>query len=271
MQYDPIKASLGRFFNRSIFFRKVFYKLLDLLLLRAWHVHSELRLFFNKHTKDAGLKILDAGSGFGQYSWYMARKYPQSEITGIEIKEEQISDCNHFFKRAGVHNAHFKFADLTKYKNPGEYNLILSVDVMEHIEEDLLVFRNFHASLKSLGVLLISTPSDKGGSGVEHDHDESFIEEHVRDGYSIPEITAKLREAGFEKIDAKYTYGKPGKISWRLSMKYPILMLGKSRLFFIILPLYYLIVFPICYVLNYMDVKGHHTEGTGLLVKAEKN
>ncbi|TVQ95136.1 MAG: methyltransferase type 11, partial [Bacteroidetes bacterium] len=42
MQYDPIKASLGRFFNRSIFFRKVFYKLLDLLLLRAWHVHSEL-------------------------------------------------------------------------------------------------------------------------------------------------------------------------------------------------------------------------------------
>ncbi len=271
MQYDPIKASLGRFFNRSIFFRKVFYKLLDLLLLRAWHVHSELRQFFSKHAKTSGFKILDAGSGFGQYSWYMARKKPTFEITGIELKDEQVDDSNNFFKRAGVHNAVFKLADLTQYKKPETYNLILSVDVMEHIEEDVQVFKNFHDSLKSGGVLLISTPSDKGGSGVEHDHDESFIEEHVRDGYSIPEIMDKLREAGFEKINARYTYGKPGKISWRLSMKYPILMLGKSKLFFIILPLYYLIVYPFCFVLNYMDVIGAHKAGTGLLVKAEKN
>jgi SAM-dependent methyltransferase len=271
MQYDPIKASLGRFFNRSVFFRKVFYKLLDLLLLRAWHVHSELRLFFSTQAKNPDLEILDAGSGFGQYSWYMARKNPAWKITGIELKDEQVDDCNNFFKRAGVHNAVFKLADLTLYKNPETYHLILSVDVMEHIEEDVQVFKNFHASLKSGGILLISTPSDKGGSGVEHDHDESFIEEHVRDGYAISDITAKLREAGFEKINARYTYGKPGKISWRLSMKNPILLLGKSKLFFIILPLYYLIVYPFCFVLNYMDVKGKHNEGTGLLVKAEKN
>jgi SAM-dependent methyltransferase len=271
MQYDPIKASLGRFFNRSVFFRKVFYKLLDLLLLRAWHVHSELRLFFSTQAKNPDLEILDAGSGFGQYSWYMARKNRAWKITGIELKDEQVDDCNNFFKRAGVHNAVFKLADLTLYKNPETYHLILSVDVMEHIEEDVQVFKNFHASLKSGGILLISTPSDKGGSGVEHDHDESFIEEHVRDGYAISDITAKLREAGFEKINARYTYGKPGKISWRLSMKNPILLLGKSKLFFIILPLYYLIVYPFCFVLNYMDVKGKHNEGTGLLVKAEKN
>ena len=43
MQYDPVKRSLGNVFNRSPFLRKVFYGLLDLLLLRAWHVHKELR------------------------------------------------------------------------------------------------------------------------------------------------------------------------------------------------------------------------------------
>ena len=271
MQYDPIKVSLGRFFNRSIFFRKVFYNLLDLLLLRAWHVQSELRFVFKRNVKMTDVEILDAGSGFGQYSWYLARKKPSWKITGIELKEEQVDDCNRFFKRAGIHNAVFKLADLTQYKKPDTYNLILSVDVMEHIEEDVLVFKNFHESLKPGGVLIISTPSDKGGSGIEHEHDESFIEEHVRDGYSISDITAKLREAGFEKINARYTYGKPGKISWRLSMKYPIILLGKSKLFFIILPLYYLMVYPFCFVLNYMDVKGRHNEGTGLLVKAEKN
>ena len=50
------------------------------------------------------------------------------------------------------------------------YNIILSVDVMEHIEEDVLVFQNFYKSLKNNGVLLISTPSDKGGSDVHNDH-----------------------------------------------------------------------------------------------------
>lgn len=270
MQYDPIKSTLGRFFNRTVFLRKVFYKLLDLLLLRTWHVHSELRKFFRQNASKANIHTLDAGSGFGQYSWYIARKKPQWNVTGLEIKQEQIDDCNQFFSKAGVTNALFEFADLTKYKNTAAFDLILSVDVMEHIEEDVQVFKNFYESLKPGGILLISTPSDLGGSDVKDEHDRSFIEEHVRDGYSKSEISAKLKEAGFEKSEVKYTYGKPGKISWRLSMKYPILLLGVSKLFFIILPFYYLVIYPFSLFLNYMDVKTSHAEGTGLLVKAEK-
>ena len=43
MQYDPIKRSLGKVFNKNPFLRKLFYQLLDLLLLRAWHIRKELR------------------------------------------------------------------------------------------------------------------------------------------------------------------------------------------------------------------------------------
>ena len=43
MQYDPIKRVLGDVFNKTPFLRRVFFKLLDLLLLRTWHVHKELR------------------------------------------------------------------------------------------------------------------------------------------------------------------------------------------------------------------------------------
>ena len=53
-------------------------------------------------------------------------------------------------------------------------------------------------------------------------------------------------------------------------MKYPILMLGKSKLFFVILPFYYLVTFPFCAILNCMDVNNNHKTGTGLLVKALK-
>ncbi len=111
------------------------------------------------------------------------------------------------------------------------YDIILSVDVMEHIEEDELVFRNFYRALKPGGIILISTPSDKGGSDVHNDEEQSFIDEHVRDGYSIDEISQKLTHAGFNNIKASYTYGKPGNISWRLSMKYPVEMLNISKAF----------------------------------------
>jgi hypothetical protein len=141
---------------------------------------------------------------------------------------------------------------------------------MEHILEDVAVFRNIQASLKPGGMLLISTPSDQGGSDVHEDAESSFIEEHVRDGYNIVEIQEKLRSAGFTKIQARYSYGKPGQVSWRLSMKYPILMLGKSKAFFLLLPFYYLVTFPFCLVLNWLDANHHHATGTGLIVKAWK-
>ena len=86
----------------------------------------------------------------------------------------------------------------------------------------------------------------------------------------MQDIERKLKSVGFSKVEAKYSYGSPGKISWKLSMKYPITLLGYSKLFFIVLPFYFLIAYPIAFVLNYMDVNGNHATGTGLIVKAWK-
>lgn len=268
MQYDPIKRSLGNVFNRTPFLRKIFYRLLDLLLLRAWHVHREIKKWEKTAPKNA--KILDAGFGFGQHSYYMASRNKNWDIFGIDVKEEQAEDCNNFFKQINYTNVEFQVGDLTKFRNENAYDLIVCVDVMEHIEEDVMVFDNYYHSLNKGGMLLISTPSDQGGSDVHGDDEESFIDEHVRDGYNIDEIQEKMRSVGFENIDASYGYGTPGKISWKLSMKYPMLMLNSSKLFFIILPFYYLITYPISYILNWMDTKGKHKTGTGLIVKAWK-
>lgn len=272
MQYDPIKRSLGSFFNASPLLRKLFYRLLDLLLLRTWHVK---RAFYSwSNTKDSA-SILDAGMGFGQYSYFMAKRNPNFWVKGVDVKDEQVDDCNGFFEQIKQKNASFEISDLTQFTESNTYDFVLSVDVMEHIEEDVLVFKNFYKSMKQGGMLLVSTPSDQGGSDVhhhehEHDNESSFIDEHVRDGYGIPEIKEKLAEAGFSKSEAHYSYGWPGKISWRISMKYPILLLNASKLFFVIIPLYYLITFPFALILNFLDVSLKHKTGTGLIVKAWK-
>lgn len=269
MQYEPIKQSLGRFFAGSLFMRKTLYFLLDLLLLRTWHVKKALRKISQQYRGEAS--VLDAGSGFGQYTWRMSRMNKLWKIKALDINSEQIDDCNKFFEKSGLsERVVFQTGDLTALADLNCYNIILSVDVMEHIEEDVLVFQNFYKSLKENGVLLISTPSDQGGSDVHNAEEESFIDEHVRDGYSIKDITDKLTLAGFKNIEAGYTYGKPGNISWRLSMKYPVKMLNTSYLFFIILPFYYLIFFPVSIILNIFDLSLTHKTGTGLLVTARK-
>lgn len=268
MEYDPIKRSLGKVFNSKPILRILFYKMLDLLLLRTWHVKKEIREW--SLGRSGPKNILDAGMGFGQYSYFLSGFNKNWKVKGVDVKEEQIADCNTFFQKTGRANASFSYADLTAFGEPNTYDLILSVDVMEHILDDTAVFRNFHNSLRDDGMLLISTPSDQGGSDV-HEHDkDSFIGEHVRDGYNILEIQDKLRASGFSRTEASYQYGMSGQISWRLSMKYPILMLGISKLFFILLPLYYIITFPVSLVLNYADVRGKHITGTGLIVKAWK-
>lgn len=270
MQYDPIKRSLGKVFNKHPFLRILFYKMLNLLLLRAWYIKKALKKW-NRNAKNSP-SVLDAGSGFGQYSWYISALNKESNILGVDVKEEQIADCNSFFTQLNRNQrVKFEYADLTALNKGAQFDLILSVDVMEHIEEDEKVFANFFAALRSKGVLLISTPSDQGGSD-NHDHHEEggFIDEHVRDGYSIEDMTLKLKRAGFSNIETKYTYGFWGSLSWKISMKAPIVILNKSKLFFIFLAFYYLALYPFAFIFNWIDTLSTNKTGTGLMVTAIK-
>jgi SAM-dependent methyltransferase len=269
MQYDPVKRRLGVVFNSTPTLRRLFYRLLDLLLLRAWHIHKELRAWAaDKRGRE--LAIYDAGAGFGQYTYWLSGLSSKWSITAIDVKEEQVADCNAFFQKINRPQVRFEVGDVTKFQRPGAFELVVCVDVMEHILEDEAALRCYSTSLKPGGMLIISTPSDQGGSDVHGEDEGSFIEEHVRDGYNIDDIRAKALRNGFSKVEARYSYGAPGKISWKLSMKWPLLMLQTSKLFFIVLPFYYVVAYPIAYVLNGFDVNGKHPTGTGLIVKAWK-
>ena len=75
---------------------------------------------------------------------------------------------------------------------------------------------------------------------------------------------------GFRVDSVKFAYGPWGSVAWRLGVKYPMLMLNRSRAFFIILPFYYFITFPFTLLLMYLDYVGVNTTGTGLIVVARK-
>ena len=268
MHYDPIKNVIGNVARTSPIVRRFFYAVLGIMFLREWYVKRALRQLLGG--KKEPFAMFDAGSGFGQYSYYCARHFRSAAIHAVDVKDEQIADCRAFFAKQKLRNVSFEVEDLTIQKHSGEFDFVLSVDVMEHIQDDVQVFKNFFKALKPGGKVLINTPSNLGGSDAHDESDPSFIEEHARNGYSVDDITRKLKSAGFQLEKVTYTYGPIGSAAWRLGIKYPMLMLNKSKVFFAVLPFYYLLTFWLTLILMYADYQFTNTRGTGLLVVAVK-
>jgi len=267
MKYDPIKNVIGNAVRNNVFLRKVFYQVLGLMFLREWHVKRALKRILNS-AKTRPCHILDAGSGFGQYSYYVARLFPWTLIHAVDVKEEQIEDCRKFFPKAGLPHVTFAVEDLTAMQHEGKFNLILSVDVMEHIEDDNAVFRGFYRALNPGGVVVINTPSSTE-TNTEHGP-KSFIDEHARYGYPPKELRSKLEAAGLVVDELKFTYGTWGGIAWRIGIQFPMLMLNLSKLLFILLPFYYLVALPLALIFMAIEYSTTVESGGGLLVIARK-
>lgn len=268
MQYDPIKNIIGNVAKKAPVLRKFFYRLLGMMFLRTWYVKRALREFLG--SKKEAFSLFDAGSGFGQYSYFIAKNFSTVSIHAIDVKEDYIADCKRFFAQIGLNNVRFGVEDLTVPTHTNKFDFILSVDVMEHIDDDVTVFKNFFTAMRSGGKLLIHTPSNLGGSDVHKEGDKSFVEEHARDGYSVEDITTKLKNAGFNILYTKYSYGPVGTFAWRLGIKYPLLMVNASKASFVVLPFYYLATLWLTLLLMWIDFHSNNKTGTGLLVAAEK-
>ncbi|MGH2575198.1 MAG: methyltransferase domain-containing protein, partial [Ignavibacteria bacterium] len=145
MRYDPVKNTLGSFVKRNTFLRKLFYKMLGLMFLREWYVKRKIKEIYKNNPP---VHIFDAGCGFGQYSYFMAKHFPDSKILSVDVKEDQIEDCKFFFGKIRLNNCEFNVDDLLNTNFENKFNFILSVDVMEHIEEDVVVLKKFYKALK---------------------------------------------------------------------------------------------------------------------------
>ncbi len=271
MQYDPIKDRLGTLADKHPALKRAFYGTLNLVFLRTWYVKRELRRILASMKHKEAVEVLDAGTGFAQYAYFIAKNFPHTRITAVDIKEDYLDSAQRFFRSTPqAHQVEFQVEDLMKLTLDGPFDLILSVDVMEHIEDDRAVFRHFERVLRPGGYVIINTPSDLGGSDVHGEDDASFIDEHVRDGYNILDLEAKLREAGLDIDRSMYTYGPPGSAAWRMLIKVPITMMDRTRAALVLLPLYYVFALPIGTILNWMDTRRSNEEGTGVLVIARK-
>jgi SAM-dependent methyltransferase len=256
-------------FGQEIYFlRKNPLEKLFLRVFGSWHTGARIRAFhifrIVSQYLNPGCCILDAGCGLGRHTFFIARKYPENRVFGVDNNKQNISICNRVREKKAFDNVGFQIGDLRFLIVEKQFDLIICSDVLEYIGEDDVVLSNFKRFLKEDGRLILHTPgvNPRRYLGLFERYfkcDPLEKAAHAREGYTEAELRGKLKKNGLKIIDFKYTFGYFGSLSWEL-----------SKLLERVKPLFVLF-FPVILLFGYVDSLKTHRNGNGILIEAQRS
>jgi len=104
-----------------------------------------------------GSRVLDAGSGLGQWIFYCQKKCFDSY--GIEIVPKAVERCKEYSKRVKL-EAKFLAGDVRNMPFAGNFfDVILSFGTIEHFPETYQAIREYYRTIKPGGTCFITTPN----------------------------------------------------------------------------------------------------------------
>nr|HID58374.1 class I SAM-dependent methyltransferase [Desulfobacterales bacterium] len=106
-----------------------------------------------------GARVLDAGCGAGRLSLMIATQ--ADWVDGFDFSEAAIHIANLNAKACRIDNVSFFIADLDNYQsqNPGNYDLITLIGVLEHVKDPIISLRAINRLLKEGGTVVVSCPN----------------------------------------------------------------------------------------------------------------
>lgn len=158
----------------------------------------------------APARILDAGCGEGRILEALARRWPRAEIVGIDEDEEVLERARALV--AGHPRVELRRGLVGGAPLGGRFDLVVCVDVMEHIRDDAAAFAWLAAHLAPGGVLVLHVPASPQRH-VLRSVDRAIGAEvaagdgpHVREGYGAEDARALLRAAGLRVLSLGFTF-----------------------------------------------------------------
>lgn len=97
-------------------------------------------------------KVLDVGCGTGLFAYNVAKK--GADVLGIDFSRNAIEQAQKKYKIA---NLRFEQLDVTKVT--GEYDIIVSIGTLEHMDSPLNTLKLLKKHLKSNGRIIITSPN----------------------------------------------------------------------------------------------------------------
>ncbi len=114
------------------------------------------RIYFKKNLRkiqSSEIHLLDIGGGTG---WMI----DNLKKTDTRIRYSQIVDIDAKAKKVAEHNGHFYFEGaIEKFSTDKKFNLILMLNLVEHVENPLAIVQKAEALLEPGGFIIIKTPN----------------------------------------------------------------------------------------------------------------
>jgi SAM-dependent methyltransferase len=158
--------------------------------LTSWWVGARNRLFkflvLKNLNKNKTTQLLEVGCGVGDFIKHLSSE-EKLEITGSEIYIKGLK-----YAKRKLPDINFIQLDIAQGRIDKYYDLIISFDVLEHIEDDLAAISNIESMLKKDGTLILSVP--------QHQFMWSSIDDIVKHKrrYSKKDLINKLNKNGLE-------------------------------------------------------------------------
>ncbi len=175
-------------------------------------------IHYVKLPKDA--KILDLGTGYGEYSISLSKALPYSNLHALDIDQERINTLNKAIGASEIDNV------ITHCKNINDLNeesfdFIFTVDVFEHIAPSKMPFDSCFERLKPGGKLLVKIPNVNQRTIFPEryfeEHHEWLEEEHIGQVYDLKGLKGRFEEEGFNIVHASYSDGWCSRFAWELA------------------------------------------------------
>jgi cyclopropane fatty-acyl-phospholipid synthase-like methyltransferase len=105
-----------------------------------------------------GQRIIDLGCGWGSVSLYLAKRFPNSQITGVSNSASQRRYIMSEAKKAGLANLRILTADMNVFQPPtGEerFDRAVSIEMFEHMKGYGILLKRISEWLKPDGKLFV--------------------------------------------------------------------------------------------------------------------
>ena len=104
------------------------------------------------------LSVLDVGCGIGGTSRYLAKRFPDAQVTGITISPEQQARATQLAKEREVPNAKFELCDALAMHYPdNSFDFVWACESGEHMPDKVKYVQEMARVLKPGGRIVIAT------------------------------------------------------------------------------------------------------------------
>ena len=125
--------------------------------VRINYIKEKIRYHFNLEEKEnllKGLKVLDIGCGGGLISEPMARL--GAEVTGIDASEKNIKVAKIHSEKSNL-KINYLVGSPESITSLEKYDVILNLEIVEHVEDVNLYIKSCFGLLKSNGLMFTAT------------------------------------------------------------------------------------------------------------------